>query len=75
MERYEYDHLLSTVPGIGVEALNRYGETLLYFYEDFSSSSGISRAMDQMYNALHKGTLVSIIFHDNHAQLDKEVCK
>lgn len=66
MQEYEFQHMLLTVPGIGVKAQSRYGETLCYFYEDFERSRGIDRAMVQTYNALKKGTIVSAVFIENH---------
>lgn len=65
MEQYEFDHLMKTVPGIGVVAKNRYGETMYFFYEDLPHSKGIERAMDQMYNAKDKGAIQSVSFYEN----------
>ena len=55
-------HLMATTPGIGVEAVTRYGDHLCYFYVDFPDSGGIDRAMKQIYPALDKGDFKRVTF-------------
>lgn len=71
MNKNQWDRMMRTIPGIGVTGINCHGETFFRFYEDFDNSPGIDRAMDQEYRALNRGTVKSLVFHDNHAQLRK----
>lgn len=69
MQKHEYDHMMATRPGIGVTAKTPYNETIYRFYEDFPGCPGMDRALDQMYRAKDRGTILSVEFHDNHQLL------
>jgi hypothetical protein len=70
MQKCEYDRLMATVPGIGVLAKPAINEIVYYFFEDFPGSAGMDRALDQMYAAKDRGTVLSVEFHDNHKMLE-----
>lgn len=70
MLKCEYDRLMASTPGIGVTAVTALQETVYYFFEDFPGSPGIDRALDQMYAAKDRGTILSVEFHDNHKMLE-----
>ncbi len=68
MEKNRFDRMMKTVPGVGVSVINRFNETVYYFYEDFENDPGIDRAMDQMYAALYDGKIKSVAFHASSAR-------
>jgi hypothetical protein len=69
MTEKHMQHLLDTVPGIGVEVKTAEGFTVHYFYEDFDGpATGIQRAMQQLYPRLNKGLLTAVKFIENTAR-------
>lgn len=63
MTKERFQHLLDTVPGIGVSVVVLGGVQDYYFYEDFEGpGSGIQRAMKQIYPSMYKGHIESATF-------------
>ena len=62
MQREKFEYMLANVPGVGIEAVTRNGDTHLGFYEDFPGSAGIDRAAPQMYKALKAGDFSRVTF-------------
>mgnify|MGYP001051541733 FL=1 len=48
--------------GIGVEITTATGNMIYYFYEDFEDSSGIDRAMKQIYPQMDSGKFAKVTF-------------
>lgn len=48
--------------GIGVEITTATGNMIYYFYEDFEDSSGINRAMKQIYPQMDNGKFTKVTF-------------
>lgn len=63
MTKERFQHLLDTVPGIGVSVVVSGGIQDYFFYEDFDGpGSGIQRAMKQIYPSVDKGYFESVTF-------------
>lgn len=63
MTKERFQHLLDTVPGIGVSVIVTGGIQDYYFYEDFDGpGTGIKRAMNQIYPGMDKGHFESVTF-------------
>lgn len=72
MTEKHMQHLLDTVPGIGVEVKTAEGFTVHYFYEDFDGpGTGIRRAMAQLYPQLDRGVLTRVTFIEKHRRAAK----
>ena len=48
--------------GVGVEVVTASGNEVCYFYEDMEDSTGIDRAMKQIYPQMHKGKFTKVTF-------------
>ena len=48
--------------GVSVEVLTETGNKAFYFYEDLEDSTGIDRAMKQIYPLMHQGKFSKVTF-------------
>lgn len=69
MTQEHFDYMLRTTPGIGVKATTNFGTEQLFFYEDFDGpTTGIDRAMKQLYPQLNAGKYTKLVFVENGGQ-------
>lgn len=62
MTRIEMLAKLKRHNGVGVEVLTDTGNKAFYFYEDLEDSTGIDRAMKQIYPLMHQGKFSKVTF-------------
>lgn len=62
MTKIEMMAKIKRYKGIGVEITTATGNMIYYFYEDFEGSTGIDRAMKQIYPKLDNGKFTKVTF-------------
>ena len=62
MTKIEMMAKIKRYKGIGVEITTATGNMIYYFYEDFEGSTGIDRAMKQIYPKLENGKFTKVTF-------------
>ena len=62
MTKIEMMAKIKRYKGIGVEITTATGNMIYYFYEDFEGSTGIDRAMNQIYPKLDNGKFTKVTF-------------
>lgn len=62
MTKVEMMAKLKRNKGIGVEITTATGNMIYYFYEDFEDSTGVDRAMKQIYPKLDNGKFAKVTF-------------
>ncbi|WP_461879683.1 hypothetical protein [Fusicatenibacter sp.] len=62
MTKVEMMAKLKRHKGVGVEITTATGSMIYYFYEDFEESTGIDRAMKQIYPKMNNGKFAKVTF-------------
>ena len=62
MTKIEMMAKIKRYKGIGVEITTATGNMIYYFYEDFEGSTGIDRAMKQIYPKVDNGKFTKVTF-------------
>lgn len=62
MTKVELLAKLKKYKGVGVEVVTASGNEIFYFYEDLEDSTGIDRAMKQIYPLMHQGKFSKVTF-------------
>lgn len=59
----QFNHLLKTTPGIGVNVTTANGQPFRYFYKDNGEEAGgIRRAMTELYPLMDQGIISGLTF-------------